>query len=238
MAALRKATEVDGLSLVRAVRHARAGDHEPRPPASPPPERTEPPHDASGERAARIGRTAMPTRNEIHCYECGYAFQSTGRMQSLLCPKCRRALDQADYTIEGESATSVRTTGNIRLAAGGVLKSGTLVARDISLAGAVEGGSVKAHRRLTIEPGATFDPDVLSCRDLTVLSGARMKFAGKRNFRSVEVSGELEGHLAVDGPIYVRAGGHLKGRLEGAHLIVEDGGGLTADVEIMPPSRA
>jgi cytoskeletal protein CcmA (bactofilin family) len=237
MAAFRKATEVDGLSLVRAVRHARSGDHELKPPASSQPAANEPPPHASVERATRIGRTVIPTKSEIYCYECDYVFQSSGRMHSLICPKCRRSLNQTDYTIEGESTASVRTTGDIRIAASGILKSGSLFARNIILAGSIEGGSARAYRCLTIERSAKFDPDVLSCRDLNISAGARVQFSGKRNFRTIEVAGELEGHFSVEGLIHIHAGGHLMGRVEGAHLIVDDGGGLTADVEIVTPSR-
>lgn len=232
MAALRKTKEVDGLSLVRAIRHAQTGDQEPPPSAqAPPPKPVEPPPDG-GKRAARIGHTALPTKNEIHCYECGYSFQSTGRVHSLLCPKCRRTLDQADYTIDAEHDSSLRTTGNIQLAAAGVLKAGTLIARDITVAGRIEGGSVKAHRRVILEAGASFDPDLIAAQDLTVAAGASCRFPGKRVFRSLEVAGELDGHFAVSGLITIRAGGHLKGRIAGPHLAVEDGGGLTAEVEI------
>lgn len=232
MSALRKSTEVDGLSLVRAIRHAREAGHEPPSSTLPPTEKKHEPLADGKEREARIGRTALPPKNEIHCYECGYAFQQTGRLTTLLCPKCRKKLDQADYTIESECTESVRTTGNIRLAAGAVLKSGALVARDIVLAGKVEGGTVKAHRRLTIEAGASFDPDLLSAQELSVEAGATFEFSGKRNFRSLEIGGEVEGDVVVSGLIHVRAGGHLKGRVQGAHLRVEEGGGLTADVEI------
>lgn len=236
MSALRKSTEVDGLSLVRAVRHARTGEPEPPlppvEPASPPP--PEKPADSKG-RAARIGHTALPSKNEIHCYECGYVFQATGRVQTLRCPKCRNVLDQSDYTIDIECTEPVRTTGTIRLAAGGVLKSGALVGRDIVLAGRVEGGTVKAHRRLEIQAGAEYDQDLLSAQDLTIGPGANFLFRGKRLFRQVEIAGELDGHLAVSGLITVKSGGHLKGRIFGAHLAVEEGGGLTAELEIMPP---
>ncbi|HMP75610.1 MAG TPA: polymer-forming cytoskeletal protein [Kiritimatiellia bacterium] len=232
MAALRKTKEVDGLSLVRAVRHARTGDQGPPPSAqSPPPKPAEPPP-KGGKRAARIGHTALPTKNEIHCYECGYAFQSTGRVHSLLCPKCRRTLDQADYTIDAESRAALRTTGNIRLTAGAVHIAGGLQARDIHIAGRIEGGSVKAHRRLTIEAGAQSDPDLLSAQDLAISPGAAIRFRGKREFRSLDVAGELEGDFSVSGLITIRAGGHLKGRIQGLHLAVEDGGGLTAELEI------
>ncbi len=238
MSALRKSTEVDGLSLVRAVRHARTGAPEPAPPPSePPPKQPEPAEGEPRDRAARIGRTAMPTRQEIHCYECGYTFQATGRVHSLLCPKCRHTLDQSDYTIDAECTERVRTTGNIRLSAGAVLVRGALIGRDIVLAGKVEGGTLKANRRLVIEAGAAFDQDLVAAQDLTIGPGAACRFTGRRIFRAVEVAGELDGHFACSGLIHVRAGGHLKGRIHGAHLCVEEGGGLTAELEIAPPAR-
>lgn len=239
MSALRKSTEVDGLSLVRAVRHARTGAPEPSvPPPEPPPKPPEPAEGEHRDRTARIGRTAMPTRQEIHCYECGYVFQATGRVHSLLCPKCRRTLDQSDYTIDTECTEQVRTTGNIRLSAGAVLVRGALVGRDIVLAGKVEGGTLKAHRHLLIEAGAVFDQDLIAGQDLTIGPGASCRFRGKRVLRNLEVIGELDGDLTCSGLILVRAGGHLKGRIHGAHLCVEEGGGLTAELEIAPARPA
>lgn len=237
MSALRKTTEVDGLSLVRAARHARTGTTDAAPPVKAPPPKKPPKSEEGKNPAARIGHTAMPTRNEIHCYECGYEFKSAGRAQSLRCPKCRATLDQTEYTIDSECTDSIRTTSNIRIVPGGVLKSGALIGRDIFLGGRIEGGTVKAHRRLEILPGAQFDQDLLSTQDLTVAAGAKCVFRGKRLFRQVEVAGELRGQIAATGLITVKRGGHLKGRVHGAHLTVEEGGGLTAELEIEPQAK-
>lgn len=232
MGALRKSTEVDGLSVVRALRHAQEAGHD-RPPPSAPAEPAPPSKPPPGEgKAARIGRTVMPTRHEIVCYECGYAFQSTGHVHNLRCSKCKKLLDQADYTIDTECREPVRTTGNIRLAASGVLLAGALVGRDVVLAGRIEGGTVKANRRLELEAGAVFDPDVLTAPDLKIGCGLILKLKGTKMFRHVEVCGELDAELAASGVVTVRAGGHLKGLLLGHHLVVEEGGGLTARVEI------
>jgi hypothetical protein len=222
---------MDGLSVVRAMRHAKEAGHEkpaPSAPAEPPPAKP-PPGDG---KAARIGRTALPTKHEIICYECGYAFQSTGHVHNLRCSKCKKLLDQADYTIDTECREPVRTTGNIRLAASGVLISGALVGRDVTLAGRIEGGTVKANRRLELEAGAVFDPDLLTAPDLKIGCGLSLTLKGKKMYRHVEVCGELDAQLAASGVVTVRAGGHLKGLLLGHHLVVEEGGGLTAQVEI------
>ena len=156
-------------------------------------------------------------------------------MHSLRCPKCKKLLDQADYTIEVECREPVRTTGSIRLAAEGVLTAGALVARDVVLAGRVEGGTVKAYRRLDLEAGVQADPDLLSSMDIRIGPGLALKLKGKKMYRHVDVGGELDAHLAASGVITVRAGGHLRGRIHGAHLVVEDGGGLSAEVDITGP---
>ncbi|MCZ7591075.1 MAG: polymer-forming cytoskeletal protein [Kiritimatiellae bacterium] len=236
MSALRKSTEVDGLSLVRATRHARTGTSDAAPVKSGPPNK---PPKSEGEKgpAARIGHTAMPTKNEVLCYECGYEFKVTGRTQTLRCPKCRCTLDQTEYTIDSEWTEPIRTVATIRITSEGVLKSGTLVAKDVIIAGKVEGGSVKANRRLEILPGAKFDQDLLSGQDLKVALGAKCVFRGKRVFRQIEVAGELKGHFETTGLITVKPGGHLKGRIQSAHLVVEEGGGLTAELEIEPHSK-
>lgn len=237
MSALRKSTEVDGLSLVRAARHAHTGSADAAPPVKSPPPK-EPPRSGDEKKpAARIGHTAMPTKNEIHCYECGYEFKSTGRVQTLRCPKCRATLDQTEYTVDSECTDSIRTTAAIRVVPGGVLKSGALIARDVFLAGRIEGGTVKAHRCLEILPGAEFDPDLLSAPDLKIAAGATCTFRGKRQFRQIEVGGELRGHVAATGLVTIKSGGHLKGRLQGAHLLVDEGGGLTAELEISPGTK-
>lgn len=231
MSALRKSTEVDGLSVVRALRHAQEAGHD-RPPPSEPAAPAPPVRPAADAKSARIGRTAIPTRHEIHCYECQYAFQITGRAHKLFCAKCKTELEQADVTLDTECRETVKTTGVIRLAAGGTLVAGALIACDVVLAGKVRGGTVKAYRRLEIEAGAEFDQDLLSSMDLRVGPGAIVTFRGKKMYRHVEVAGELDAHLAANGVITVRAGGHLKGRLFGGHLVVEEGGGLTAEVEV------
>jgi cytoskeletal protein CcmA (bactofilin family) len=50
----------------------------------------------------------------------------------------------------------------------------------------------------------------------------------------LEVRGELEASGLTSGTILVKAGGHLKGTIQTAHLIVEDGGGLTATLNVGP----
>lgn len=234
----KKAKEVDGLTLVRALQEARAAAHRPPLPLAKPPVSPEKGTEAHPsnvrETTPRIGRTAAPSRQDIFCYECGYAFTVTGRPPTIICPKCRHTLDQADYTLEGEYSASVKTTGAIRLAPGALLRGGTLIARDISLAGAMDGGTVRALRRLVLETGAVFDIERISAPELVVRAGVVVRFAGTRAFRLLEIEGEVKGDLEVSGLLVVKSGGHFLGRARADRMIVEEGAGLSAELAVFP----
>ena len=232
MAALRKNTDVDGFSLVKAVRHAKEEGYQPPPsakaaPASAPDATTEKP-------VARIGRTALPSKNEVFCYNCGYTFQITGKVQTLYCAKCRTILEKKDFEVDGESTADLITTGTIRVGPNAVLKGGTLTARDVILAGRMEGGRIKAFRRIELEPGATWVQEDITASDLRVAAGLVVDWKGKVLFRNVDVYGELNVDLACSGLLSVFPGGHFRGKLQGAHLMVEEGGGLNGEFRVEP----
>ena len=232
MAALRKSNEVDGFSLVKAVRHAKAEGHEPKPAVATPPASAPPP---PVEKApARIGRTALPSKNEIFCYNCGYTFQITGQVQTLYCAKCRTILEKKDFEVDGESTADITTTGNIRVGPQAVLKGGSLIGRDVILAGRMEGGHIKAFRRVELEPGSAWVQEQIVATDLRVAAGATVEWKGKVLFRNVDVYGELKVDLACSGLLSVFPGGHFRGKLQGAHLMVEEGGGLNGEFRVEP----
>lgn len=233
MAAQRNPNEVDGFSLVRAVRHAKQEGHEVKPSApAEPPSANAPP---SAEKApARIGRTALPSKNEIFCYNCGYTFQVTGKVQTLYCAKCRTILEKKDFEVDGESTADITTTGNIKVGPNAVLKGGTLTARDVILAGRMEGGRIKAFRRIELEPGSSWVQEDITASDLRVAAGLNVDWKGKVLFRNVDVHGELNVDLACSGLLSVFPGGHFRGKLQGAHLMVEEGGGLNGEFRVEP----
>lgn len=232
----RKAKVVDGFTVVQMVRH-HAGADVPAPPAPvKPPKRERPPE---GEpRQTHIGHTIKPTRYPIRCYDCGYEFQLTVRAQSTYCPKCRIMLDLVNYTIDGEWNDTLKTAGAIRITANGVVKSGKIMANDITLEGRLEGGTLEACRLLEVGPGSVFTEDAVSARDLRVGAGAQVVFKRKATFRDVEVLGFLKANLHASGLVSVRSGGFLRGRVRGPRLAVEEGGGLVADLKIESPAPA
>jgi cytoskeletal protein CcmA (bactofilin family) len=226
----RKASVVDGFTVVRMVRHAKGGEPEPSPPPAPKKEPAPP----GGEKKSHIGHTVLPTRHAIRCYECGYEFSLTARSPKTYCPKCRTILEWKDYLIQGEWSEPVKTAGTIRVGPQGVLKAGPVIATDILIEGRLEGGDLEAFRWLEIGPGAVYDPLHMKALSLRVAAGVEMKLKGKAGFRDVDILGRLDARLQATGLVTVRAGGLLTGELEGSHLAVEEGGGLRARLKIVP----
>ncbi len=249
MAEFKKAKVVDGYSLVRAMAHAAEGGGDVRPrlreagaeaSAAPRPAGAAGAGAVAPPVAGSIGKTIQPTRRTIRCFSCGYEFQLSGSIGAIYCSKCREKIDLGDVVVDGERHTAVRTGGMVHVKPGGVVKSGVQVmAGNVLLEGRLESGAaVTCTQWLEIGPGAEATPRQLETRNLRIGPGAEWAVAGKLQVHHLEVLGTLEANVESDGVVTVRAGGHLKGTVRGAHLQVEEGAALEARMFIWGPERA
>ncbi len=214
MSKSRKTSVVDGYSAVKAAQQPDA-------------------HKLAG----HIGRSVVPSKQLIECYECGYKFQLHGRAAKTNCSKCRTTLDLSDHVIATKWTAPLRTAGTIRIARTGVVVSGDLIANDVVVEGKIEAGSVRAMRRLELCRGAVFTEQNISAADLKLAAGAVVGLKQKATYRDVEVLGTLTADLHASGIVTVRAGGLLEGEVHANHLVVEEGGGLEASVRIEPTTK-
>ncbi len=231
--------EVSGYDVVRAVKHVRTTPGSAAPPPSKPPPPAPPatppgePEDGKKQPAVRIGKTAVPTKYEYVCYECGYRFTVAGKVRTLYCAKCRTILNQTDYTIDKSHDVSIVTAGVVTITETGVWAGGTLSARDVVLLGRHEGGSIKAFRRLEVAPGAVFRLEAIEAEDLVVREGVVIEGGeAAMRFRDVDVRGAVSGRLEATGLVTLHAGAAFRGSLKAKRLVMEDGAVLEADVEI------
>lgn len=231
----RKVNTLDSYATIRAVARTKPGSSPA--PAEPGAESTAPPGSLGEElqkAGVRVARTAVPAKHQIVCYECGYRFQVHGRVKTTNCPKCRVLLDLADHIIDTEWMETVKTAGTIRLAPSGVLKSGDLIGADVIIEGIIEGGRARAWRVIELGAGAIFSEKAVSGIDLRIAAGAEFKFKQPAKYHDVEVLGTLHASLEATGLVTVRPGGLLGGDVCAEHLVVEDGGGLKANLQIGP----
>jgi hypothetical protein len=75
----RKSDVVDGFNVYKAAQRAA---HEKKPPATPEAAPAPAAAEAPKKIGSHIGRTVLPSKHDVTCYECGYDFQLTGAVKS------------------------------------------------------------------------------------------------------------------------------------------------------------
>ncbi len=225
-----KTKVVDSFTTLRATRlHGREPRYSTRKP-DPPPAPT-----ASGARKAggvHIGHTVMPTQNKIVCYSCGFEFVMRGRAESTQCPKCGARLGLNDHTLTGACNEELITAGKVHLTRSAILDGGKIIANDVLLEGTVKSGSLRAYQTLELTSTAVIPEEMLTARNLRIGQGAVFVFQDRAEFRDVDILGDLSADLWADGIVTIHAGGHFKGKVHAERLVVEEGGGLNADVAV------
>lgn len=229
MARNRKSDIVGGFDVYRAAQRAAR--------EQPLPEDAESASDVAREKAPKIGshigRTVLPTRHEVTCYECGYEFQMTGAAKSTFCSKCRTNLTVENHVIQADWSGELKTAGSVHIKEGARIESGMIMANHITLAGSVGDATIQAFRWLELRPGVVFDPSRMLSRDLRIAADLQL-ILPRLEKHHVEVAGTLKTVIVATGVVQVLAGGLIEGRIEGEHLVVEEGAGLRADVAIQP----
>ncbi len=228
---------IDGFMSVQAVRHK--GD---RPPDKKPPkdapaiEDTEVSQSDSAlpQKQASIGRTALPSRHELICYSCGYAFVIAGSLNKVFCPKCREKLETSDHNIDGMWKEDIRTVGRVHVLQGATVQGATLVATDIVIAGDCTQANLQPTRRIELNTGARVRPDVLDKHQVHVVVGARLMLDAPLRCNTLDIYGELQATAEPTGMVTIHPGGMFRGTLKAEHLVVHDGGGLSASLQIAP----
>jgi cytoskeletal protein CcmA (bactofilin family) len=233
-----KARLVDGFTTLRATqRHGVERKYSTRSEAdesAPKKDKGAPDKARPAKGSMSIGRTVMPTQNEIVCYSCGFGFIMRGRADSTQCPKCGARLGLKDETVTGACSEEIITAGKVRLTKSAVLDGGKVIANDITLEGTVKSGSLRAYKTLELGAGAVIPEEMIEAKNLRIAVDASFDFRGDMTFHDVEVFGELKANIRATGMVTVHPGGHLLGKLETQHLVVEEGAGLNADVIVEP----
>ncbi|MEI6083428.1 MAG: polymer-forming cytoskeletal protein [Verrucomicrobiota bacterium] len=217
MSKSRKVDVVDSYATIKAV--ARAADAHPAPPPA-------------ELRAPGAGTTALPPKKLIECFECGFKFQLHGRAANTTCNKCRAVLDLTDHIVDQRWTGTIKTGGMVRVLPNGVVESGTIIANDMVLEGVIESGNVRLMRRLEVRRGCRFSEKHTKATDLLVADGATIVLTEPAEYRDVELVGALRASLKATGTVTIHANGFFAGHLQTAHLTVEEGGGLSADVQV------
>ena len=226
---------VDGFSVYKAAQRATTEPQsQPQAPVTPP--RPAPP-DEPAKIGTHIGRTVLPTRHDIICYECAYEFQLTGKADTTFCPKCRKSLLLGDHQVKGAWTGELKTAGTVHITKDGCVKSGQIHANSVILEGTVEKGALHAFQWLELRGAALFDPAKMMSKDLRIGSGMNL-IVPDVEYRNVDVHGVLKSKILASGLVTVRASGLIEGAVTAPRFVVEEGGGVRAQIRIQPAEPA
>ena len=233
-----KRTKVmDGFAVVRGLAQAKHDGTLPQPGAHRNAEdlSSHPPPAALPKDSPHIVKTIEPTKRTIRCFKCGYEFKLAGTTRAIYCAKCREKIDMGDYVIDRPWSEEIKTGGSVIIRPTGRLENVRIQAGNVILEGALdENSSIECTQWLELGGAAQPHPRQLTMRNLRVAAGASMAFKYKLQVHHLELLGTLDADVEASGLVSIRPGGHLKGTVRGAHLQVEEGGGLSARVFIWP----
>lgn len=182
-----------------------------------------------------IVKTIQPTRRTIRCFKCSYEFQLSGTTKTIYCSKCREKIDLGDYVIDRPWSEEIKTGGSVIIRPTGRLENVRIWAGNVIFEGGMDdNSSIECTQWLELGRQAQPNPRQISMRNLRIAAGATMAFKYKLQVHHLELFGTLEADVEATGLVSIHEGGHLKGTVRGAHLQVEEGGGLSARVFIWP----
>lgn len=238
MAISGKSGMIDGFTSVQAVRrkNERSSDvNTPQKKAPLPQVKESTPNSAvQQKKKVSIGHTALPSRHDLVCYSCQYKFTVTGSLNKLFCPKCREQLETGDHTIEGKWTNDILTVGKVHIKPGAKVIGASIVANDIIVGGDCSEANLKPVRHIELESGAVVSPGVLNSHKVIIRTGAKIALDVPLRCSDLDIYGEIQAKAIPTGTVTIFAGGMLRGKLNASHLIVYDGGGLSADLNISP----
>ena len=232
----KKTKVMDGFAVVRGLAQARQEGLLPAPGRKPAEDLSlHPPPAALPKDSPHIVKTIEPTKRTIRCFKCGYEFKLAGTTRAIYCAKCREKIDMGDYVIDRPWSEEIKTGGSVLIRPTGRLENVRIWAGNVILEGELdENSSIECTQWLELGGAARPHPRQLAMRNLRIAAGAEMAFQYKLQVHHLELLGALEADVEATGLVSIRAGGHLKGTVRGAHLQVEEGGGLSARVFIWP----
>ena len=228
---------MDGYSVVQSLAKAKQDGVLPQPGAHRGAEdlSSHPPPPSKPGDNPHIVKTIQPTKRTIRCFKCSYEFQLSGTTKTIYCSKCREKIDLGDYVVDRPWSEEIKTGGSVIVRPTGRLETVRIWAGNVIFEGSMdEHSSIECTQWLELGGPAQPDPRQLAMRNLRIAAGAAMHFKYKLQVHHLELFGALEADVEATGLVSIRDGGHLKGTVRGAHLQVEEGGGLSARAFIWP----
>ncbi len=184
-----------------------------------------------GERNRRVALTSLPSarervsvpQKEVCCYECGRRSHVPAAALSAQCLHCHAHLNMGNVELKaGSRRLTVRTLGDVTIAADAVLSQLSITCRNLNINGRGN-GSFRCTGRLNLATTLTVDGSV-TADTLYIERTCHVTLAQVAQVRTATICGRLTGKLRALGDITIARGGILVGDCQAAALTIEPGG--------------
>ena len=184
-------------------------------------------------------------RATIECFDCKATQEVSSAAHSTICPKCSKHIDLRDYKITTSFSRSIRTNGQVHLAAKGDLASSNVICRAALIVGKLR-GNLQCLGRATINFSGKI-PGRLTADHILVERKSVVQFFRRVRVKSIEIRGRMTGEIVAEGAVIIHRNAMLDGNVTAKSISVEKGGifcgqliigsaGLT-QAELLPQSK-
>ena len=181
----------------------------------------------------------------IECFDCKATQEISSAAHSTICPKCSKHIDLRDYKITTSFSRSIRTNGQVHLAAKGDLSSSNVLCRTALIEGKLR-GNLHCLGRATINFTGKI-PGKLTAEHILVERKSVVQFFRRVRVKSIEIHGRMTGEIVAEGTVIIHRNAMLDGNVTAKSISVEKGGifcgqliigsaGLT-QAELLPESK-
>jgi cytoskeletal protein CcmA (bactofilin family)/ribosomal protein S27E len=165
----------------------------------------------------------------IECFECKRKQQVCGAATSTICPGCSAHIDLRDYKITSGFSRTIRTRGDVHLAAKGDLSSSSVICRSALIEGRLR-GNLHCDDTATINFSGKI-PGKLSGRHIIVDRKADIHCFRQVRVGSIEIKGKMSGEIIAQ-MVTVQKKGFLEGNVTARAISVEKGGIFSGELVI------
>src|SRR5437764_7455771 len=158
----------------------------------------------------------------IECFECKRKQQVCGTATSTICPACSAHIDLRDYKITSGFSRTIRTRGDVHLAAKGDLGSSSVICRSALIEGKLR-GNLHCDDTATINYAGKI-PGRLTARHIVVERKANIHCFRRAKVSSIEIKGAMSGEIVAQTIVTIHKKGSLEGNVTAKAITVEKGG--------------
>ena len=158
----------------------------------------------------------------VECFECQRKQQVSGAATSTICPGCSAHIDLREYKISSGFSRTIRTRGDVHLAAKGDLSSSGVICRSALIEGRLR-GNLHCDDTARINFSGRI-PGSLSARHVIVERKADIHCFRRVRVGTIEIKGKMSGEIIAQTMVAVRKKGSLEGDVTAKAITVEKGG--------------